>query len=301
MTWSAERAHCLNALLNGFLTAALCGGLVMHGSGAFADEGWTLDIRKRQEERRKEKWYFSEHLNFKNESNRLDLLYRLLLGQREPRARVELIAYGLGVAVRQTHEAAYSSQEHVVTGLGYGGRLALNNFVAVLTGWRLPNVVPNVFGEAIETEKSGSSSSVRVQRFGAGLRFFGSNPEDTALYADYARRRLALVAEKSPSVLGGDGYDPGTYESWVVDLSAQLYLFPSLGLTGGWVLPKRFVSGHETSPVYELSEIRGGAQLDLSLIRLGYEHAQRIFKPKEGTAAGQVKQVEHLVRIGFLF
>lgn len=273
----------------------------MTGVGASADEGWTLDIRKRQEERKKEKWYFSEHLDAKKESKRLDLLYRFFLGQREPRARVELIAYGLGVAARQSHTAADSSTEHMVTGLGYGGRLAFNNFAAALTGWRTPNIVPNVFGEALETEANESSSSVRMQSFGGGLRFFGNNPEDTALYADYARRRFALVAEKAPSLLGRDAYDPGTYESWVVDLSAQLYLFPSLGLTGGLVLPESVAAGHETSPLYELTEYRGGAQLDIILIRLGYEYVQRTFEPKDAMTGGRVKQVQHVVRLGFLF
>jgi hypothetical protein len=274
---------------------------LMFSEHACADEGWTLDIRKRQEERKKEKWYFAEHLGAKKESQRLDLLYRFFLGQRQPQARVELVGYGVGVALLQTQTLAESSSEQRVTGAGYGGRLAFNHFIAALTGWRTPNIVPTVFGETVETAARSSSEAGRMQTFGAGVRLFGQNPEDTALYADYARRRFTLIHEKSILDSEVQLLDPGTYESWVVDLTAQLYLLPSLALVGGWVLPESVVMGHEASPRYRLREFRGGVQLDIFFMRLGYEYLERSFDPKGTEAEVRVRQIQHLLRLGFLF
>ncbi len=268
-------------------------------------EGWTLDIRKREAERKQEKWYFSEHIANKRSSKRLDLLYRFFLGQRAPRARVELDVYAAGEALRQSPDND-TVNVHSGTGVGYGGRIAFNNFVSAVTGLRTPNVVPTAFGSTLDIQASGEHEGSTSVSYGGGLRFFGQNPEDTAVYVDYGRQRYQLLAPPAgvSSVTLDTGTQPTTrdYDAWVPRISAQLYLFPALALTGGGVINESFVPPHVISESFVLSEFQAGLQLDIVLIRLGYDYLERGFQPKNpqvGTTV--VKQSVHRVRLGFLF
>lgn len=279
--------------------------LWVHSPEPARAESWTVDVRKRQEERKQEKWYFAEHLGHKSASARQDVMYRFFLGKREPKPRLELIAFAKGVAGLQerrgedTPEIGNGERFH---GIGYGARLAFNNFLAAATGLPTLNMVPNLFADVLDLSSSGSIAPSTNSTVGGGFRLFGLNPEDSAVYLDYSRREISLVT--SPVYLNpsADHLSRAVFRGWVGSLSAQFYLFPILALQGGLVLPENIISGHDVSQDFTLEEFHYGGQLDLSMFRLEYTHSQRKFSPKQGShVEDEIIQSVHQIALALLF
>lgn len=248
---------------------------------AFAQE-WILSLQEREKEREREKWYFTDHLSGKSRSSKLDLLYKFFLGSRSPRPRVELAGGVVGELTRINLGVEAGSIGLGRQGVGYGGRIAFNNFVSGLTGLRTLNIVPNFSARLVESrfgsaELGFSDTNSFVSdsdRIAGGFRLMGENLADSAFYVDYERRRARLLRSSD-----GLNLNVTQFESWLVNVRAEIYLFPALAFTGSAVLDDKMVESHHVSPTHSLHEFSFGGHLDLSMFRISYEYIERDYLP----------------------
>jgi hypothetical protein len=260
------------------------------GQGGFAE---------RQEQRRKESWYFSQHLGAKSESARQDVLYRFYRSQaHNPRPRLEPFVFGLGATVLArdfatsgvvdgtsggTLGASDTARREGFRSAGYGGELYFNDFVSGILGIPTLNIVPGVRAERLEDD--GSSANRVTTSWGPSLRLFGSNAQDTALFLSYRNTRRDALGER--------------YQAWHWLGGGRIYLLPVLAGEGEAQFSETFWPGRPDARAKRASWWAGG-YLEVSVVRAGFRYSFEEYSRADGvdafSAAGSHDDAPHLRR-----
>lgn len=277
---------------------SLCVSMLSAGP-AFGQGAASGGIAERQAERRKEGWYFSDHLGLKSESARQDVLYRFYQSQgRKTRPRVEPFVYGLGstavakASMENTPQTTTLSNEtsalavpprRAFTSAGFGGEVFFNHFVSGLLGVPTLNIVPGVRGERVE-DASNPENAVTTA-WGPTVRLFGANAQDTALFLSYRNTRR--------SVLGL------SYAAWHWQGGGRIYLLPMLAAEGEGVFNESFLQG-KASPVARRSGWWAGGYVEFSIVRAGYRFGKEEFR-MHGDDARALREERRILYVGLAY
>lgn len=257
----------------------------------------------RQGEKRKEGWYFSDHLTAKSESARQDVIYRFYQSQaKKNRPRLEPFVYGLGstgiahgsLQTSQsphfrTAQQASSSADAVAppkrsfASSGFGGEIFFNHFVSGFLGVPTLNIVPGVRGERVE-DGSNPDNKVSVH-WGPSVRLFGAHGQDTALFLSYRNTRRSVLGEK--------------FEAWHWQGGGRFYFFPALAAEGEGLFNEDFLKG-KASSLAGLSGWRAGGYLEFSVVRMGYRFSREVYRMK-GTDPRKVREERRSVYLGIAY
>ena len=243
---------------------------------------------QRQDERRKESWYFTDHLGAKAESSRQDVLYRFYQSQgKKPRPRVEPFIYGIGAAATSkatgtATEVTPGTERAALTSAGFGGELFFNNFVSGTLGIPTLNIVPGVRGE--RTEDTSNPSNGFTGSWGPAVRLFGANAQDTALFLSYRNTRRSLLGEK--------------YAAWHWQGGARFYIFPMLAIEGEGIANEGFVRS-KTSPLAVRKGWSAGGYLEFAALRAGFRYGVEDFRFREG--ARSLREERRSVYVGIAY
>jgi hypothetical protein len=222
-------------------------------------------LSERQTERRKEGWYFSDHLSAKSQSARQDVLYRFYQSQnKKTRPRVEPFVFGLGStavakgAVESPNVSGLASPaRRAFTSSGFGGEVFFNHFVSGLLGVPTLNIVPGLRGERVE-EPANPDNKVAVG-WGPTVRLFGANAQDTALFLSYRNTRRSVLGE--------------AYNAWHWQGGGRVYVLPALAAEGEGIFNESFLQG-KASALARRSGWWAGGFVEFSVVRVGYRFSK---------------------------
>jgi hypothetical protein len=223
----------------------------------------TKSIEKRDSTRKKERWQFSDYLTQKKKLFDMDLVYRMYTSQREkPYPRIEPMFEGGIASVKKTEDFLEDELTQA-----YFGRATLhfNNFISGIFKIPTPNIVP---GALYQITQSKRNKNEKTESIGFSLRIFSKNQQDGALFLEGYRSRGNFVLRTNTSN-NRPSETTVSFLGWENRVRAQLYLFPSMGLSGAYAFkPSLFKQRGLETP--ERKNWEAGAFLEFKILRLGY-------------------------------
>jgi hypothetical protein len=239
-------------------------GLMM-SAAAFGQK----DPMQKSEERKKNSWYFADHLGLKQKSSDLDLLYRFYTAQgKSDGPEIESVFWGSFSTFRGNRQSGPG------TSVSYGATLFLDNFVSGLTGLPTLNVVPGIQGaRQIRTFKS---EDEEVLVWGPTVRFFGVSQQDSQFRFSYLQ--VHNLGTEFP------------YKAWRFQLEGDIFLSPWLALTGKGYLPQARY-GPKTSKVDIFEAWSAGVFTEVGPLRFGYNYTdERYARSEKNPKQSQLSQ-----------
>jgi hypothetical protein len=245
----------------------------------------TKIIEKRDSDRKKERWQFSDYLSQKKKIFDMDLVYRMYTGQREkPYPRIEPMLEAGFASVTESEENAGNNVE---TGVkkSFSGRATLhfNNFVTGIFKIPMPNIV---LGSIYQFNQFENNSQHKIESVGGSLRLFSKNQQDGAIFIEALRTkgRMTLLDGSTKRFIG-----------WENQARAQFYLFPAFGINGGAFFPAKIFKQSALS-VPTRKGFEAGGFFEIKIFRFGYMFQKHTWEFNNQNS--QIRQELHLAYLG---